>query len=113
MELPNMMNTLCDILNKLGKKGMANDFNWTTGGFTMDGQKTYRPNELTVIKVYRFEELKDPGDLCVLYLIETNDGKIGCILDTYGLYSNHDGDFDNAVRLIPAKNYKEQLLFTL
>jgi len=113
MELPNLMNTLSDVLNKLQQKGVENDFKWSRKGFSLDGKKFYRPQELSIIKVYRFEELKDPGDLSVLYLIEAQDKTLGYILDTYGVYTNHDGDFNNALRLIPEKICKEQLLFQL
>jgi hypothetical protein len=113
MQLPNTMNTLCDVLNKLEQRGLGNDFKWTTGGFTLDGTKIYSPEELCIIKVYRFEELKDPADLCILYGVQTSDDKIGYILDTYGVYSNYDGDFDNTVRIIPESKLHEQSLFTL
>jgi hypothetical protein len=113
MELPNLMNTLSNVLHKLEHKGMANDFRFGKKGFTLNGKKYYKPQDLTIIKVYRFEELKDPSDLCALYLIEANDGAIGYILDTYGVYTNYDGDFNNALRLIPERKHEEQLLFKL
>lgn len=113
MKLPHLMNTLSNVLNKLENKGMANDFRWNGNSFSVDGTKTYLPQELTILKVYRFEELKDPADLSVLYLVEASDQSIGYILDTYGAYSNYDLDFGNALRLIPEKNHREQLLFQL
>lgn len=114
MELPNLMPTLSHVLNKLYAKGIQNDFRWTSKGFTIDSVKTYMPHELTIIKVFRFEELKDPGDLCILYLMETIDGTMGYVLDAYGVYSCHDEEgFDNAIRLIPEKDCREQLLFEL
>lgn len=114
MELPNLMPTLSTVLNKLQGKGIDQDFRWTSKGFTLDSVTMYQPHELTIVKVFRFEELKDPGDLCILYLIQTNDGVMGYILDAYGIYSCHDEDgFDNALRLVPEKNCKEQLLFSL
>jgi hypothetical protein len=114
MELPNLMPTLSTVLNKLHGKGIDKDFRWTSKGFTLDSVKTYAPQELTIIKVFRFEELKDPSDLCILYLIQANDGMVGYVLDAYGVYSCHDEEgFDNAIRLVPEKNCKEQLLFEL
>lgn len=108
------MTTLTSVLNKLQSKGIDRDFRWTSKGFTLDSAKMYAPQDLTIIEVFRFEELKDPGDLCVLYLIEANDGTMGFIIDAYGMYSCRDEDgFDNALRLVPEKNYKEQLFFEL
>jgi len=113
MELPNLMNTLSDVMNKLQQKGVTNDYKWSRKGFSLDGKKFYKPQELSIIKVYRFEELKDPGDLSILYLIEAPDKTLGYILDTYGVYTNHDGDFNNALRLIPERDCQQQLLFQL
>jgi hypothetical protein len=114
MQLPGEMATLSHILNKLRIKGMDKDISWKPEGFTIDGEQYYRPDELRIIKVYRFEELKDPGDQCVLYLIKTNDGAIGQILDAYGTYSSHDENgFANAMRRIPEEKQQEQLLFEL
>ena len=90
MELPNLMTTLSYVLSKLNAKGIDKDFKWTTSGFTLNGINFYRPAELMIIKVFRFEELKDPGDQSILFLIEANDGSMGYILDAYDPYSNHD-----------------------
>jgi hypothetical protein len=112
--MPHLMTTLSSVLNKLQGKGIDKDFRWTEGGFTLDGNKCYQPNELMIIKIFRFEELKDPGDSCVLYLIKGDDNAIGYILDAYGVYSNHDEEgFINAIRMMPRKNHQEQLLFEL
>jgi hypothetical protein len=51
------MNTISNVLSKLECKGIDKDFRWTSQGFTGDGQKCYRPEELTIVKVFRFEEL--------------------------------------------------------
>ena len=114
MDTPNLMTTLSSVMNKLRLKGIEKDFRWTNEGFTLDGNKCYQPQELMIVKVFRFEELKDPGDSCVLYLIEGNDSAIGYILDAYGVYSNYDEEgFLNAMRMMPKKNHHEQLLFEL
>ncbi|ANE53026.1 hypothetical protein [Flavisolibacter tropicus] len=113
MESPHLMNTLSNVIHKLQKKGLGNDFKWNHKGFTLDGKKYYQPHELSIIKIYRFEEFTNPDDLCVLYLIETNDHMYGYILDTYGVYMNHTGDFNNALRLIPERQHDDQLLFEL
>ena len=114
MELPNLMNTLSNVLNKLERKGIDKDFKQASQGFTANGHKVYRPDELTNVKVFRFEELKDPGDLSIQYLIEANDAMMGYILDAYGVYSSHDEDgFYNAMRLKPEKDHREQVLFEL
>ena len=113
MQLPNHMNTLSEVLNKLLKKGIDEDFKYCEKGFSLDSKKWYEPKELCIVKVYRFEELKDPGDLSVLYLVQCNDGRVGYILDAYGVYNNNTMEFNNALRLIPERKAEEHLLFTL
>lgn len=113
MQLPKYMNTLSNVMNKLQAKGIKDDFKYEEQGFSLDSKKWYQPGELCIVKVYRFEEMKDPDDLCVLYLLEANDGTMGYILDAYGVYNNNTLEFNNALRLVPEKKYEEQLLFIL
>jgi hypothetical protein len=108
------MNTLSQILNRLTVKGYDKEFRWTEEGFTVD-DKAYQPEDLTILKTYRFEGVSDPSDTSILYLIKAKDGLIGYSLDAYGVYSNHDGEegYDNFIRQIPVKDNEEQLLFEL
>lgn len=114
MQLPDHMPTLCRVLNRLQEKGLANEIRWTSEGFRIPDGKAYQPSQMTIVKVYRFEELKDPGDQNILYLLQAPDGEMGYILDAYGMYSSHDEDgFDNALRMVPEKSSQEQQLFEL
>lgn len=108
------MNTLSQILNKFSVKGYDNEFRWTHKGFVFN-DKTYQPDDLTIVKIYRFEGESNPSDMSILYLIKANDGLMGYSLDAYGVYSNHDDEegYDNFIRQIPVKDYDEQLLFEL
>jgi hypothetical protein len=108
------MNTLSQILNKFTAKGYDNEFRWTEKGFCVK-DKCYQPENLTIVKTYRFEGESDPSDMSILYLIKANDGLIGYSLDAYGVYSNHDDEegYDNFIRKIPLKDNDEQLLFEL
>jgi hypothetical protein len=114
MPVRDEMNTLSQILNKLTVKGYDNEFRWTKEGFTFNG-KYYQPEDMTIVKTYRFEGESDPSDMSILYLIKANDGVIGYSLDAYGVYSNHDDEegYDNFIRKIPVKDNEEQLLFEL
>ena len=111
-----VMTTLSSVLEKLRMKGFDNEFRWTPEGFTAGKGSSYQPEELEIIKVYRFEENTDPGDTCVVYLIRViNGGLTGYSLDAYGVYSNHDDEegYDNFIRMIPEKDHEVQLLFEL
>jgi hypothetical protein len=110
------MNTLSGILEKLRLKKMDNEFRWTPEGFTAGKGKTYKPNELKIIKVYRFEGESDPSDSSVLYIIEAReDGLVGYSIDAYGIYSNHEDEegYDNFLRNVPLEDRVEQLAFDI
>ena len=108
------MNTLSQIMNKLSSKGYDNEFRWTEKGFCAT-DKCYQPEDLTIVKTYRFEGESNPSDTSILYLIKANDSLIGYSLDAYGVYSNHDDEegYDNFIRKIPLKDNEDQLLFEL
>ena len=63
------MNTLSQIMNKLTVKGYDNEFRWTENGFCAK-DKCYQPEDLTIVKTYRFEGVSDPSDMSILYLIK-------------------------------------------
>ncbi len=48
-----------------------------------------------------------------LYVIEANDGLIGYSIDAYGVYTNHDAEYDDFIRKIHVQDRDEQLLFSL
>lgn len=111
----NEMTTLSSILEKLRLQKMDHEFRWTREGFTAGKGKIYLPEELTIIKTYRFEGDSDPAESSILYLIEANDGLTGYSLDAYGMYSNHDDEegYDNFIRQLKVENRDDQLIFEL
>ncbi len=114
MEQPVEMNTLSQILEKLRLKGKDNELKMTDHG-KMQSQhgKIYKPEDLTIVKTYRFEGMSDPGDSSVLYLLEDQDKEIGYIIDAYGTYSDNDGpSFDDFLKKIPTADRDEQELFS-
>jgi len=115
MNKPTEMTSLSQVLEKLRLKKMDNEFRWTPEGFTAGKGKIYSPEELKIIKVFRFEGESDPGDSSILYIIEANDGLIGYSIDAYGIYTNHEDEegYDNFIRKIPVENREEQQLFEI
>jgi len=109
------MNTVSEILEKLRLKKMDNEYRWTEEGFCVSSGRCYKPEDLEIVKIYRFEGPSDPSDMAVLYIIEAKDGMVGYSLDAYGVYSNHDTEegYDNFIRQIPQRGRDEQLLFEL
>lgn len=47
-------------------------------------KKAYGPQEVTIVKEYRYEGMSNPSDLSILYIIETSDGSKGTVLAPYG-----------------------------
>ena len=112
MATKNEMTTLSVILEKLRIKKQDNEFRMTDKGFGTESGKVYQPEDLKIIRTYRFEGESDPSDSSILYLIEANDGRIGYSIDAYGAYSNHDDDlYDEFIRKIPMEEREEQQIF--
>lgn len=114
MEQPVDMNTLSQILEKLRLKGKDNEIKMSDHGKMQSANlnKIYAPEDLTIIKTYRFEGMSDPGDNSVLYVVEDKDADIGYMLDAYGIYSDHEGPaFDDFLKKINVADRDEQEIF--
>lgn len=111
---PGEMNTLSQVLNKLHSKGYDNEFKMSDHGRMqpVKGDQIYKPEDLKVIKTYRFEGESDPSDSAVLYLLEDKDGNIGYVMDAYGMYSSHDEEgFEAFMQKIPVEDREEQIIY--
>lgn len=106
------MTPLSVVLEKLRVRGIQSEFRWTPDGFTIGTGKYYQPENLSIVKVYRFEGQSDPADNAILYVIEAKDGLTGFSLDMYGMYTNHEHEagYDQFLRRIPVAGRSEQLL---
>ena len=111
---PTEMTTLTAVLNKLQQKGFNNEFEITAKGFAPGNGRYYQPEDLTIIKTYRFEGDSDPADSSIVYVIQTNDGLTGFCLDAYGTYSTHEEgkEFDEFIKKIPVEERDEQAIFS-
>jgi hypothetical protein len=106
------MTTVTDVLEKLRIEKHDKEFRMTPEGFTPRNNKYYNPEDLKIIRTYRFEGESDPSDSSVIYLIEANDGLIGYSIDAYGVYSDHGDDgYDDFIRKIPVEEREEQQIF--
>ena len=108
------MTTMVTILEKLRKKGIDQEYRWSTEGFHIaDVDTYYKPEDLQIIKTYRFEGDSSPSESSIIYIIEAKDGTIGYTIDAYGAYSNHEDEagYDEFVRDIPVIEKDERLIF--
>jgi len=93
----NDMNTLSEVMNILKHNGYTDDFEIENDLLVgKKSAKKYHADELTIKKTYRFEGDSDPGDMSILYAIETNDGHKGTYVDAFGTYGDqgtHTAEF--------------------
>ncbi len=109
----NEMSTVNQVLEKLRVKRQDNEFTMEGEFFTVANGNKYTPENLEIIKTFRFEGDSDPADSSIIYIIEANDRLIGYSIDAYGVYSNHDAAYDDFIRKIKVADREEQLLFSL
>lgn len=83
------MKNLAACVNQMKEEGFREDFQVTDEGLhTFDNRKSYQPGQVRIVNFYRFEGESDPGDNTVLYVIETDDGEKGTLVDGYGAYAS-------------------------
>ena len=83
------MNTLTACVNKVVKDGYTDTFKVTERGlYSAAKEKYFSPEQVHVHNFYRFEGESDPADNSIMYVIETQDGLKGTIIDAYGPYSD-------------------------
>jgi hypothetical protein len=83
------MKSLATCLNKMVKEGYTEDFQITEQGLeSLRKHSNYRPEQIQIVNFFRFEGESDPDDNAILYLIETNDGTKGTLIDAYGVYND-------------------------
>jgi hypothetical protein len=73
----------------LQEKGFTEEFQVCEEGLkALNSGKIYRPHELKILEHFRFEGISDPDDMAVMYVVKTNDGLKGTIVDAFGVYAN-------------------------
>jgi len=102
------MKSLATCLNKMVTDGYTEDFKVTENGLeSLQKNRNYNPEEVHIINFFRFEGPSSPEDNAILYVIETDDGTKGTLIDAYGVY-NDTGvtDFIKEVENIQKKTVK-------
>lgn len=83
------MPTLAQCVNKALKDGYTDSYKVVAKGLTTDTEdRYYNPQDVKIANFYRFEGYSDPMDNCILYLVETSDGRKGQLIDAYGAYAD-------------------------
>ena len=83
------MNTITSLVNKVVKDGFSDSFQVTDRGLYSFGKsRYYRPEQVSVVNLYRSEEASAPYNNSVMYVIETADGIRGTLIDNTGAYGD-------------------------
>lgn len=102
------MKSLALLTNKMVLDGYDDDFKISDKGLrSLKTEKVYQPGQINIINFFRFEGQSDPNDNTIMYVIETNDGLKGTLIDAYGPYADRKlSEFMNQVESIQKKTVK-------
>lgn len=98
------MLTLSQVLKKLAdEKGIQREFKVDDQGNVRleDSDRIYRPQDLKLVKTYRFEGDTSPEYDSVIYVLEDTLGNKGMVIDSYGAESNYPPEFSKFLREVP------------
>ena len=81
--------TLAETIDHLDRRGFTGHFGVSADGLREFGTGvTFRADELRICDSFRFEGISDPGDMAIVYAIESRTGVRGTLVDACGVYSN-------------------------
>lgn len=102
------MKSLATCLKKMVTEGYTEDFQITDNGLeSLRKHSSYKPEQIQVVNFFRFEGESDPDDNAILYVIETEDGTKGTLIDAYGVYNDPNiSKFMNDVQKIQKRSLK-------
>lgn len=83
------MKSLATCLTRIIEDGYTEDFQVNEEGlYGINNKSNYQPQQIKVVNFFRFEGMSDPDDNAVLYVIETDNGTKGTLIDAYGIYND-------------------------
>ena len=102
------MRSMATCLNRIVSDGYTEDFKISDRGLeSLQKKRSYQPEQIQVVNFFRFEGESDPDDNAILYVIETEDGTKGTLIDAYGVYTDpRIGKFMKDVECIQKKEIK-------
>ncbi|MFC3197347.1 hypothetical protein ACFOET_06960 [Parapedobacter deserti] len=91
MSTSRSMTPMSAVLERIREKGYGRELTIANDGAHFEGASdTYKAEQLTIVKVYRFEGESDPADMSVIYAVRADDGQVGYLMNAYGTYSDQD-----------------------
>ena len=100
--MENEMETLTEVIEYLRAKYKIYNFELENDMLVIKetGEK-FRPDELLIIKTYRFEGDSSADDMSILYHLKSKSGTNGILINAFGMYSNPQ--LDEFIKKIPGK----------
>ena len=98
---------MATVTQKLQQDGYTHNFKATEDDMLqcLETEDLFRPEQVKIINFFRFEGMSDPEDNSILYVIETDNGLKGTLVDAYGAYGDDNlEEFIKAVENISKKN---------
>ncbi len=97
----NRYGDMLEALGDLNSKGYSKSFMITKDGlYCIETKETFKPPNIIIEEFHRFEGATDYEDMAIIYVIVTENGLKGTVIDAFGTYSNPDlGDFLKQVRI--------------
>lgn len=81
------MSTMTSILEELETNGYTVQFKATDSGLlSLASKKVYKPHEVRINHYFRFEGESNPDDSAIVYALETKNGELGTLIDSYGAF---------------------------
>lgn len=87
-----MLSSLSSRLEELRTQGYTCNFQVEDGKLVSPDKSGLKvdPKHVQVKEIFRFEGDTNPGDLSILYALETKEGEKGVLVDGYGAYNAED-----------------------
>jgi hypothetical protein len=100
------MKNMFELINKVVKEGYTHNFMVNDDELVcQDKRESFAPEDVRIVNFYRFEGMSDPEDNSILYIMETNTGLKGTLVDAYGAYSDAGiNEFIKKVEGVEKKN---------
>lgn len=104
------LKSLSACLSKMIADGYTEDFKAEDEGLrALRTDKVYQPDDVSIVNFFRFEGPSSADDMSIMYVIETNDGAKGTLVDAYGTYASPEvNQFILEVEKINKKTGKEE-----
>ncbi len=84
------MKSYYSCLNRMIGEGYTDEFKPTVKGLqSKRTSRIYRPVEITIVNVFKFNGNANPADDVTMYIIETSDGNKGTLISSSSTYNEN------------------------